>query len=235
MQPWSCCAQTAGTRQRTPWHQDVVYYDVNGEQNVSAWIPVDAVPLQSSLMVRGRACTPIPCADVNYRVVRLQFVPGSHTGPLFLPRTFKDGVAKWFPEGSLPELGVVDESRALGWQLSPGDAVFFHFNAVHSAAGSDTLRRCLSLRFIGVTSSGDVWVNRGHLTCDAGVAVCNQAMTRRSFGGRGGRRHRCQRASSCTTVGRMTTLRSPSCLTPLNLLDSYHSHSHSISLSAAHS
>jgi ectoine hydroxylase-related dioxygenase (phytanoyl-CoA dioxygenase family) len=32
-----------GTRQRTPWHQDQPYYNVDG-QGVSAWIPVDPVP-----------------------------------------------------------------------------------------------------------------------------------------------------------------------------------------------
>ena len=32
-----------GTRQRTPWHQDQPYYNVDG-RGVSAWIPVDPVP-----------------------------------------------------------------------------------------------------------------------------------------------------------------------------------------------
>ena len=33
----------AGTTQRTPWHQDQPYYNVDG-RGVSAWIPVDPVP-----------------------------------------------------------------------------------------------------------------------------------------------------------------------------------------------
>jgi ectoine hydroxylase-related dioxygenase (phytanoyl-CoA dioxygenase family) len=32
-----------GTRARTPWHQDQPYYNVDGRQNVSFWIPVDPV------------------------------------------------------------------------------------------------------------------------------------------------------------------------------------------------
>ena len=32
-----------GTSQRTPWHQDQPYYNVDG-RGVSAWIPVDPVP-----------------------------------------------------------------------------------------------------------------------------------------------------------------------------------------------
>ena len=32
-----------GTKQRTPWHQDQPYYNVDG-RGVSAWVPVDPVP-----------------------------------------------------------------------------------------------------------------------------------------------------------------------------------------------
>ena len=39
-----------GTRQDTPWHQDQPYYNVSGRQNVSFWLPVDPVPLASTLM-----------------------------------------------------------------------------------------------------------------------------------------------------------------------------------------
>ena len=71
-----------GTRQRTPWHQDQPYYNIDGQQNVSMWIPVDPV---------SRAST-------------LEFVAGSHRGPWLMPRTFMDHQAKWFPEGSLADL-----------------------------------------------------------------------------------------------------------------------------------
>ena len=53
-----------GTRQKTPWHQDQPYYNVEGWQNVSFWIPVDPV---------SRAST-------------LEFVAGSHQGPWLMPR-----------------------------------------------------------------------------------------------------------------------------------------------------
>ncbi len=36
-----------GTRQRTPWHQDQPYCNIEGLQNVSMWIPVDPVPRTS--------------------------------------------------------------------------------------------------------------------------------------------------------------------------------------------
>jgi ectoine hydroxylase-related dioxygenase (phytanoyl-CoA dioxygenase family) len=120
-----------GTRQRTPWHQDLPYYNVDGRSNISMWCPVDPV---------SRAST-------------LEFLAGSHLGPWFMPRSFLDGEAKWFPDGSLAELPDIadDDSRIVGWELEPGDVVFFHMLTLHTAAGVDgpTRRRVLSVRFLG--------------------------------------------------------------------------------------
>ena len=122
-----------GTRQRTPWHQDLPYYNVEGRQNVSMWFPVDPV---------SRSAT-------------LEFVAGSHLGPWYMPRTFLDGEAKWFPEGALADLpdvdGEPDRFRVIGWELEPGDAVFFDMLTLHAAGGVDgpNRRRVLSLRFLG--------------------------------------------------------------------------------------
>ena len=122
-----------GTRQRTPWHQDQPYYNVAGRLNVSMWCPVDPV---------SRAST-------------LELVKGSHLGPWFMPRSFLDGQAKWFPDGALAELpdidGRPDEFEVLGWALEPGDAVFFHMLTLHTAGGVDGphRRRVLSVRFLG--------------------------------------------------------------------------------------
>lgn len=119
----------AGTRQPTPWHQDQPYYNVEGQQNVSFWIPVDPVPLDATL----------------------RFVAGSHLGPWLMPRTFLDAQAKWFPEGSLAEMPPIDEQtqRILGWALEPGDAVAFHMLALHSSAGATGRRRVFSVRVLG--------------------------------------------------------------------------------------
>jgi len=122
-----------GTRQRTPWHQDLPYYNVDGRQNVSMWFPVDPVSRSSTL----------------------EFVAGSHVGPWYMPRTFLDGEAKWFPEGTLEELPDVaadpERFRVIGWALEPGDAVFFHMLTLHTAGGVDgpNRRRVLSVRFLG--------------------------------------------------------------------------------------
>ncbi|MEZ5257068.1 MAG: phytanoyl-CoA dioxygenase family protein [Ilumatobacteraceae bacterium] len=122
-----------GTRQRTPWHQDLPYYNVDGAQNASMWFPVDPVE----------------------RSATLEFIAGSHRGPWYLPRTFLDDEARWFPDGSLAELpdfeAEPDRWTVLGWELQPGDAVFFNMLTVHGSGGvsGGSRRRVLSVRFLG--------------------------------------------------------------------------------------
>jgi ectoine hydroxylase-related dioxygenase (phytanoyl-CoA dioxygenase family) len=123
-----------GTKQRTPWHQDQPYYNVEGSQNASMWFPVDPVD----------------------RSATLELIAGTHRGPWYMPRTFLDTQAKWFPEGSLiesPDFAAdeVQRWRVLGWALEPGDAVFFNMLTVHGSGGvlGPNRRRVLSVRFLG--------------------------------------------------------------------------------------
>jgi ectoine hydroxylase-related dioxygenase (phytanoyl-CoA dioxygenase family) len=122
-----------GTRQRTPWHQDQPYYNINGRQNCSFWIPVDPV---------SRAAT-------------LELVAGSHLGPWLMPRSFMDAQAKWFPEGALDDLPDIEsrrqDHRILGWDVEPGDAVCFHMLTLHASNGveGNRRRRVFSVRFLG--------------------------------------------------------------------------------------
>ncbi len=132
-----------GTEQRTPWHQDQPYYNVDGTQTCSVWLPVDPV---------SRAST-------------LEFVAGSHLGPWLMPRTFMGNEARWFPEGALADLPDIERDRSayeiVGWELEPGDAVFFSMLTLHCAGGVDgpRRRRVLSLRFLGddVTHAPRAW------------------------------------------------------------------------------
>lgn len=118
-----------GTAQPTPWHQDQPYYNIEGRQTCSMWMPVDPVPRESTL----------------------EFVAGSHLGPWLMPRSFMDDQARWFPEGALEELPKIDRATApiVGWALEPGDAVFFHMLTLHAASGSRMRRRAFSVRFLG--------------------------------------------------------------------------------------
>jgi ectoine hydroxylase-related dioxygenase (phytanoyl-CoA dioxygenase family) len=120
-----------GTEQRTPWHQDQPYYNVDG-RGISAWIPVD----------------PIPEAGC------LELLAGTHLGPWLMPRTFLKREAKWFPEGSLAEIPDVEADREAfdirRYGMEPGDAIFFDFLTVHGAPGFPFggRRRVLSLRYL---------------------------------------------------------------------------------------
>jgi ectoine hydroxylase-related dioxygenase (phytanoyl-CoA dioxygenase family) len=120
-----------GTALRTPWHQDQPFYNIDGRQNVSAWIPIDPVD----------------------RSTTLEFLAGSHDGTWYLPTTFLDRQARWFPEGSLAPVPHVEpgDPRILGWALQPGDAVLFHMLTLHAAGGNAMPhpRRTLSIRLLG--------------------------------------------------------------------------------------
>lgn len=122
----------ANTRQRTPWHQDQPYYNIEGLQTCSMWAPMDPVAREATL----------------------EFVAGTHRGPWLMPRTFMSNEAKWFPEGSLQDLPDIEADRSqyeiLGWDLQPGDAVFFHMLTLHAAGGAGSgRRRVLSVRYLG--------------------------------------------------------------------------------------
>ncbi len=122
-----------GTRAITPWHQDQPYYNVSGRQNVSFWIPVDPVPAESTL----------------------RLIAGSHEGTWYMPRTFREHQAKWFPEGSLQELPDIEANpekfKQLAWALEPGDCVAFHMLTLHATRGTPqgARRRVFSARYVG--------------------------------------------------------------------------------------
>ena len=121
-----------GTTIRTPWHQDQPYYNIDGFDTVSFWIPLDPVPRESSL----------------------EFVAGSHaTRTWYMPRGFFDDRPLVFEEGTFAEVPDVEADRdaytILGWELEPGDAVAFNMLTLHAAAGSRDRRRAFSVRLVG--------------------------------------------------------------------------------------
>ncbi|MFO1034983.1 MAG: phytanoyl-CoA dioxygenase family protein [Hyphomicrobiales bacterium] len=118
---------------RTPWHQDQPYYNIDGFDNISMWMPVDPVAVEATL----------------------KFVAGTHKQGWMMPRSFMTNEAKWFPEGTLKDIPDVEGNpetyKVLGWALEPGDAVFFHMLTLHGAGGvgGGNRRRVVSFRFIG--------------------------------------------------------------------------------------
>jgi ectoine hydroxylase-related dioxygenase (phytanoyl-CoA dioxygenase family) len=105
-----------GTEEPTPWHHDLPYYCVDGDDTVSFWTPLDPVP--------EHVCP--------------RFVAGSHRwGKLFYPRMFKDG-ENYDYEGAgyepVPDIeGNPGDYEVLSWALEPGDTLVFNYKTLHNA------------------------------------------------------------------------------------------------------
>lgn len=121
-----------GTQKPTPWHQDIPYYFVDGDQTVSFWIPIDPV-----------------------RDATLRLIAGSHRWARWVKPV------KWLDDGDfyghendylpVPDPDRDSSLRVLEWAMEPGDAVIFDFKTVHGARGNTApkRRRVLSLRWVG--------------------------------------------------------------------------------------
>ena len=92
----------------------------------------------------------VDSVDPRLRAVSLEFLAGSHHGPWYMPRTLEEQ-AKWFPEGSLSELPVIEGDDPRGSVGNSTYDVVCHMQTLHTAAGNPGphRRRVLSLRFLG--------------------------------------------------------------------------------------
>jgi ectoine hydroxylase-related dioxygenase (phytanoyl-CoA dioxygenase family) len=125
-----------GTDEVTPWHHDDPYYCVDGDLNVSLWVPLDPVPLEASL----------------------EFIAGSHRwGRRFVPRKFVDHEPYAAAEQGyelVPDLdGERDAHRIIRFAVEPGDVIAFSFRTLHAAPGTAGRtahrRRAVSFRYVG--------------------------------------------------------------------------------------
>ena len=123
------------TQEVTPWHHDLPYYGVDGDQLCSIWLPLDVVPKS--------ACP--------------EFVAGSHvSGMLYYPRLFishenyADAVDGF---EMIPDIDTHrDDYDLLSWDLQAGDCIVFHMRTIHGApatAGLKSRRRGFSTRWLG--------------------------------------------------------------------------------------
>ena len=123
------------TPSRTPWHQDVPYWPIRGDQMCSVWIPLDTIPLEGSV----------------------QYVCGSHRwNKVFRPKSFYRARDDYeFHDDALlpmPDFELLqDDYELLSWAMEPGDVQCFHGHIVHGAPGNqtDTMRRTFQARLAG--------------------------------------------------------------------------------------
>ena len=142
-----------GTPARTPWHQDLAYWPIEGEQILSIWIPFDDASPENGVVT---------------------YVRGSHRwGKLYRPQAFsatgnrvaENGVKQSTePMPALPDIDADPGSfELITWHMQPGDVLLHHPLTIHGAPGNatqDRRRRALSARYVGDDAR---WVERpGH-------------------------------------------------------------------------
>ncbi|MCR9279343.1 MAG: phytanoyl-CoA dioxygenase family protein [Pseudomonadaceae bacterium] len=125
-----------GNRGPTPWHQDLPYWPLAGEQFASMWITLDPLPKDECL----------------------EFVRGSHRQTVydgFLPSDVNNSMRKPYYGGELPQLPDIDANRdewdIVSWPIEPGDVILLHPGLLHGGGhtGADTRRRTLTVRCYG--------------------------------------------------------------------------------------
>lgn len=124
----------AGCPVATPWHQDIPFWPVAGNQIVSFWITLDPVTRDSS---------------------GLEFVRGSHRWE----HRYKAVTPNYDPymmDSDLPAAPDFSELRSehelLGWDMEPGDVLVFGPTVSHGSAGNasnERDRRALAFRYSG--------------------------------------------------------------------------------------
>ena len=123
-----------GTRERTAFHQDATYFEIEGDQCCVMWMPVDPVTLENGAMM---------------------YVRGSHhDGRLYRPNVFVAQTPLPGAEGDLlPDIeGNLDAYDIVHFDVEPGDVIVHHYRTVHGAGGNLSryqVRRAASLRYCG--------------------------------------------------------------------------------------
>jgi ectoine hydroxylase-related dioxygenase (phytanoyl-CoA dioxygenase family) len=118
----------------TPWHQDLPYWPLRGDQICGVWCPLDKVDLDSGAV---------------------QYVRGSHRAGLwYRPQHFGGATGYEGASGTvMPDIeATVPAEDLLSWVLEPGDAIVFHGLVIHGARGNrsaERRRRAVSLRWLG--------------------------------------------------------------------------------------
>ena len=122
-----------GLTRRTPWHQDLTVWLTSPGKLCGCWITID----------------PLSAAE------SLEFVRGSHLGPLYdmtrLDGSPDDDTTGLY--GSMPQLPDIEADRdaydIVSFPSEPGDLLIFHPATLHGGGAGHGRRRTLSLRFYG--------------------------------------------------------------------------------------
>jgi ectoine hydroxylase-related dioxygenase (phytanoyl-CoA dioxygenase family) len=126
-----------GAVEPTPWHHDLPYWMVRGEQICTVWIALDPIGLENGGM---------------------KYVKGSHKSeklysPTFFGDTSNDSTFDETRYEPLPDVDATySDDDFITFQLKPGDAAIHHARTFHGAPGNksaETRRRGYMLRVLG--------------------------------------------------------------------------------------
>ena len=124
--------KNSGTAKKTPWHQDMPYYCVDGNDTGSFWIPLDPISKNNSLQV----------------------LLGSHKFPKLIRPTKWSNNQPWYKDDDnfmdMPDIKSM-KKNILNPKMNLGDAILFNFKILHSSSGNSEKipRKAFSMRFIG--------------------------------------------------------------------------------------
>ena len=122
-----------GTTTRTPWHHDMTYWPIDGNQICTLWLALDQVTAETGAV---------------------EYVKGSHRwGKKFRPASF--GSRNQYTE-NIPDVPNIDAMRSeleiVQYDLAPGDCTVHHALTVHAAPGNQSAmmrRRAHTSRWAG--------------------------------------------------------------------------------------
>jgi ectoine hydroxylase-related dioxygenase (phytanoyl-CoA dioxygenase family) len=130
-------AKAPGATKRTPWHQDLPFLPLAGEQLVRIWVPFDRVTADSGA---------------------IHYLRGSHKwGVIYSPVGFKNipvitGTYAGSPHPHMPDLDAAYGSHDwLVAEAKPGDLLLHHPRTVHGSLGNTTggQRRAIASFYAG--------------------------------------------------------------------------------------
>jgi len=114
----------------TPWHQDIPYYCVSGDQTVSFWLPLESREKKFSL----------------------RSLAGSHLLKKEIrPTSWSNNESFYEDSETFMDLPDSNDYEIKEWETEPGDVIAFNFKTIHGANANinNKISRTLSFRLVG--------------------------------------------------------------------------------------
>jgi ectoine hydroxylase-related dioxygenase (phytanoyl-CoA dioxygenase family) len=126
----------AGAKVKTPWHHDIPYWPLRGDQACSTWLALDHVTKDNGAM---------------------EYVAGSNRwGRMFAPQSFaglEKKEAEFAAFETIPDIEAEREKyRFVSWDMQPGDVLIHQGLTLHGAGENtraDRSRRAYAPRYVG--------------------------------------------------------------------------------------